>query len=122
MGCNAADRYFRCAGEIGTAAHQGGLFFTNREITGAKSRVSGSLGISTTALMFDGIPFVAGTYKICRNDDQSLWFSPSGGEESCADKDIFDDMGVMNKVSGKVVYHVGDFLAILNCKPARKMG
>ena len=66
----------------------------------------------------EGIPYMAGSYKICEESDQLIWFSPS---EYCAGNDIANDLGVFNKISGDIRYHVGDALFILSCKKTDKL-
>lgn len=117
----AEEYYFSCTGMTGIAVHQSALPLLSKEITSSESKVDGSMHITADSAIFDGIPFVAGTYKICQNEDQTLWFSPSGSKDHCAGNDQFNDLGVFNKVTGKLSYHVGDFLAILQCKKTMKL-
>lgn len=122
----AEDYYFSCAGKTGIADYQSAMPLLRKEITSNETRVDGSMQITADKVIVDGIPFVTSTYQICQNDNQSLWFSPSGSKDyaligPCPSNDIASDLGVFNKVSGKFKYHVGDFIAILQCKKVNKL-
>jgi hypothetical protein len=117
----AEDYYFSCTGTTGLALHQGALPLLSKEITSNESKVTGSMHITADSVIVDGISFVASTYKICQNSDQSLGFSPSGAKDYCVGNDLFNDLGMFNKVTGKLSYHAGDFLAILQCKNVKKL-
>lgn len=119
--CFAGDYYFSCKGKTGIADHQSALPLGSKVITSNESNVDGSMQITADSVIVDGIPYVASTYKICQNDDQNISFSPSGSKDYCAGNDLFKDLGVFNKVTGKLSYHVGDFLAILQCKKTSKL-
>ena len=121
VACFAEDYYFSCTGRTGIADHQSVLPLLSKEITSNESKVDGSMHITADSVIVDGIPFVASTYKICQNDDQTLWFSPSGSKDYCAGNDQMSDLGVFNKVTGRLRYHGGDFLAILQCKKTIKL-
>ncbi len=113
--------YLSCAGRSGVASRQSQMPLVSRVITDSETEVRGSLHVSTNEIVVEGIPFMAGKYKICQNADQALWFSPTGSSSFCAGNDTFNDLGVLNKVTGEVRYHVGDALFILNCKKAAKI-
>lgn len=113
--------YFSCDGRTGIANSQSSLPLLSKEIVSNDSRVEGSMEITAENVTIDGIPFVAGSYRICQNDDQILWFSPSGSRTECAANDTFGDLGAFNKINGTVHYHVGDFLAVLRCTPSKKL-
>jgi len=117
----AEEYYFSCKGVTGIAMHQSALSLLSKEITSSESKVDGSMHITTDGAIVDGIPFVAGSYKICQKDDQTIWFSPSGSKDYCAGNDQLNDLGVFNKVTGKLSYHADDFLAILQCKKTVKL-
>ena len=124
--CFADDYYFSCAGITGIADYQSAMPLLRKEITSNETRVDGSMQITADKVIVDGIPFVASTYEICQNNDQMLWFSPSVskdfvGMDPCPSNDEVNDLGVFNKVSGKLKYHVGDFLAVLQCKKVNKL-
>ncbi len=118
--CAIADsrNYLACSGYSGTAIMQSQLPLENRTITASKSAISGSISVSAKQLEVEGIPLMSGTYDICQSSDQSLLFAPA-----CypGDPDKFGDLGVLNKVTGTVRYHVGDALFILNCRKAEKV-
>jgi len=116
-----SEDYFSCTGKTGIAVQQSALSLLYKEVTSNESKVDGSIHITDVSIVVDGIPFVANTYKICQIDDQAVWFSPSGSKDYCAGNDQFNDLGVFNKVTGKLSYHAGDFLAILQCKKTMKL-
>jgi hypothetical protein len=93
----------------------------DRVITDYESEIRGSIHVSTNEVVVEGIPLMDYKYKICQNGDQALWFSPTGISSFCAGNDAGNDLGVLNKVTGDVRYHVGDVLFILNCKKAAKI-
>jgi hypothetical protein len=74
--------------------------------------------VSAKRLEVEGIPLMSGTYDICQDSDQLLFFSVG-----CypGDRDKFGDGGVLNKVTGTVRYHVRDALFILKCRKADKL-
>ena len=117
----AEDYYFSCTGVTGVASHQSALPLMSKVITSSESKVSGSMHITADNVTVDGIPWVSSTYLICQDSDQSLWFSLGGSKDHCAGNDLFNDLGAFNKVTGKLNYHVGDFLAILQCKKSKKL-
>jgi hypothetical protein len=119
--CSEDDYYFSCTGETGLAENQSTLFFASRVITRDGSREDGSIHILGNKVTIEGIPFVAGEYKVCGDEDQILWFSPSGAKEWCANNDMFNDLGMFNKVTGRLIYHGGDFLGNLQCRRATKL-
>jgi hypothetical protein len=60
------------------------------------------------------------SYKICEETDQSVWFSP-GGDKGCVQSEALNDIGVFNKVTLDLHYHVGGYLAVLKCAPAKRV-
>lgn len=114
----ACTDYLACTGYSGIAEMQSQIPLENRTITAAKSPVNGSISVSAKQIEVEGIPLMSGTYDICQNSDQSLLFSPA-----CypGEPDKFKDLGVLNKVTGIVRYHVGDVLFILTCPKAEKV-
>ena len=106
----ASTTYLACTGYSGTAAMQSQMPIENRTITAAKSVVSGSIAVSAKQIEVEGIPLMSGPYDVCQSSDQSLIFAPA-----CypGEPDKFGDLGVLNKVTGVVRYHVGDALFIL---------
>jgi hypothetical protein len=113
------DMYLTCEGKTGTSPLQSSLYFTARTITDAVTKVSGSVKISDKDILINGIPYVDGKYKVCSTDELNIYFS-YGEYEDCV-KDVNHDMGVLDKVTGKLTYHGGDFLAILHCKKTSKV-
>jgi hypothetical protein len=61
---------------------------------------------------------MAGPYGVCAESDQTLWFSPSGSPNFCANNDLFNDLCVLNKVTGEVRYHMGEALYMVVCRRA----
>jgi hypothetical protein len=110
--------YLACSGYSGTAIMQSQLPLESRTITASKSAISGSISVSAKQIEVEGIPLMSGTYDICQSSDQSLTFAPA-----CypGESDKFGDLGVLNKVTGKVHYHVGDALFILDCRKGEKV-
>ena len=120
VSCAANDSisYFSCSGFSGTAERQSKLPIENRTITANKSEISGSISIDAKHIAIEGIPLMTGPYEICQSSDQAVMFAPA-----CypGEPDKFGDFGVLNKVTGRVLYHVGDALFILNCHKAKKV-
>ena len=120
VACFAEDYYFSCTGKTGIADGQAVLPLMSKGIASNESKVDGSMHITADRVIIDGIPWGVGTWQICQNDDQTLWFSPSGSKD-CVAKDEMNNLGVFNKVTGRLRYHDGDFLAILQCKKTIKL-
>lgn len=117
----AEDYYFSCTGVSGIADNQSILPLLSKAITTNESKVSGSMLITTDSVTIEGIPWLATKDLICENSDQTLWFNPSGSKDYCSGNDIFRHLGVFNKVTGTLNMHIGDFVAILQCKKSKKL-
>lgn len=115
---DSSTNYLACTGYSGTAKMQSQVPLENRTITADKSAISGSISVSAKQIDVEGISLMSGAYNICQSSDQSLMFSPA-----CypGEPDKFKDLGVLNKVTGSVRYHVGDALFILKCHKAKKV-
>lgn len=117
----AEDYYFSCTGVTGIADNQSMLPLLSKAITSNESKVNGSMFITAESVAIEGIPWLASKELICENGEQTLWFNPSGTKDHCSGNDIFHHLGVFNKVTGTLNMHVGDFVAILQCKNSRKL-
>ena len=115
------DNYFSCSGTAGVADNQSMLPLQSRTITSANSKVKGSMHITDKRVTIDGIPWLASENAVCENSDQVLWFNPDGLREHCSGNDIYQKLGLFNKVSGMLIYHEGDSLAIFQCKKSKKL-
>ena len=128
VGCQAAfpaseSEYLTCIGASGEAPSQNILPLQSRAITSLKTKIRASIRINGANVEIVGVPYLSAgpPYKVCHDSDQELWFSPSGIPDFCAHNDQFDDLGVLNKVTGEVRYHMGEMLYVMNCKRAEKL-
>ena len=115
------ENYFSCAGVTGVADNQSTLPLLNKVITSNESKVTASMLISSNSVTIEGIPYLATKELICENTDQTLWFNPSGTKTNCSGNDIFRHLGVFNKTTGALNFHIGDVVAILQCKSSKKL-
>jgi hypothetical protein len=117
----AEDYYFSCVGSVGVADGQAMTPLQSRTITSAESKVTGSMRVTSDRVIIDGIPWLASDNGICENSDQVLWFNRGGLREYCSGNDVGRQLGLFNKVTGILIYHEGDSLAIFQCKKAEKL-
>jgi hypothetical protein len=122
--CSAkpAGDYYSCTGSSGIASNQAQIPFVKRTITASKNAVTVSFYIGSKEVVVDGVPLMAGDYKICQSSDQALWFSPSDTSYFCGNSDVLDNLGVFNRATGELRYHDGDALFIVTCKKRGKTG
>lgn len=114
----AEGNYLSCAGHSGTAPMQDQIPLLSRTITANKGPEKGSILIGTDKIVVEGIPGMMGEYEICENSDQTIVFSPACYPGA---PDKFGDLGILNKVTGDVRYHVGESLFVLSCRKATKL-
>lgn len=121
MAAEHEDYYFSCTGTVGVAENQSMLPLQSRAITSANSKVKGSMHITDKRVTIDGIPWLASENAVCENSNQVLWFNSDGLSEHCSGNDIYHKLGLFNKVTGILIYHEGDSLAIFQCKKSKKL-
>lgn len=117
-GIAAEGSYLACTGYSGTSPKQDLIPLLSRTITANKGPEKGSIFVGADKIAVEGIPWMLGKYKICENSDQVILFSPACDQ---SDPDKFRDLGILNKVTGDVRYHVGESLFILKCRKAEKV-
>ena len=123
VGCGFANEgshtsLFACHGREGSTKYQNPILFTERVIPNeAASEIVASIRVNGTTFVIEGNShWVSGVYRACAKTEDSIWFSPSGGPQYCNKNDQFQDLGVFNKVTGDLRYHVGDYLAVMTCR------
>jgi hypothetical protein len=117
-GVAAEGTYLDCTGHSGTSPMQDLIPLLSRTITANEGPEKGSIFIGTDKIAVEGIPWMMGEYKLCENSDQVILFSPACDRSN---PDRFTNLGILNKVTGDVRYHVGESLFILKCRKAIKV-
>lgn len=110
--------YLACVGHSGVASMQDQKPLYVRSITSNEEPVEGSILVGRDKIIVEGIFLMAGKYDVCAESAQITTFAPA-----CypGDPDKLNDSGTLNKVTGQVRYHGGEYLVILRCKKAAKL-